>query len=241
MTALGRNWVYFIAGLMSLLAITALSLNAYGIYVCYIKNDPPGAFGYFTAALLLSFGAFAVVTAALLVTNTRRPRGIDPDAPLGPVMGFDKATLDAFSITADEVLKHERKRVRAEDLPLDSESKSKQRRRAYDQDDEGVTHRGQEPRAREPHVVIDEYGEPYGRRSYDVPISDIKRTIEAVRSIGGDPRDVLVPDWVREIKETHREQMGEQDDTLDLAPPDESAIESLDVGEQKRLTDEGAS
>ena len=161
-------------------------------------------------AAVAQSGVFCVAAALLLVTNTRRPRGIDPDVPIGPTLGFDQATLDAFSLTTDEVLKHEKKRVKPDQIALDDGPKERSRRS----------------------IVIDERGEPYGRRRTDIPIADIKRTIEAVREIkgsGGSPQEIIsVPEWAKALLEEGEQaqeqgdsaahDVGGRSDSLDLQP-----------------------
>jgi hypothetical protein len=192
-----------------------ISIAASGLGLCwligqimfqlFVVETPRPAFYWLNAGNALQIVAALLAIALLLVTNTRRPRGIDPDGPLGPTLGLDQATLDAFSLTTDEVLKHERKRVSPDQIAHTDEPKERPRR----------------------NIVIDESGEPYGRRSTDISIADIKRTIEAVHQIreaGGIPEEIInVPEWAKTLL-AEREGNGAADDTsgpsnrLDLQP-----------------------
>jgi hypothetical protein len=133
--------------------------------------------------------------------------------PIPLMMGFDQATLDAFSLTTDHVLQHEKSRVAPTQMSRDDEPKERARRS----------------------VVIDERGDAYGRRRTDIPLADIKRTIEAVQQIkgaGGVPEDIIsVPDWATTLVAEHvrgQEQrngvthdLGTHADVLDLQPAED--------------------
>jgi hypothetical protein len=157
-------------------AIWLASIGVLLFFIAGLSSMP-----YLLGAVVAQIGVFCVAAALLLVTNTRRPRGIDPDVLRGPTLGSDQATLDAFSLTTDEVLKHEKNRVKPGEIAIDDEPTDRPRRS----------------------IVIDERGEPYGRRRTDIPVADIKRTIEAVQQIrgaGGVPEEIItVPDWAKAL------------------------------------------
>src|SRR5258706_10598215 len=145
---------------------------------------------YLLGAVVAQIGVFCVVAALLLITNTHRLRGIDPDVPRGPTPGTGQIAID--------------------DEPKDRPRRS---------------------------IVIDEQGEPYGRRHTDIPVADIKRTIEAVQQIraaGGAPEEsITVPDWARTLlvegegAQEHgngaAHDPGTHADPLDLQPADDRA------------------
>lgn len=218
--------VAVLSGVLGALLFVAFGAFSYGVQIAYIRDDPPSAFGYFTAAFLLAFACASTLLALLLVTNTRRPRGIDPDLPPQQLLGFDQATLDAFSLTTDDVLKHEKKRVRPEHVSLDDEP----------------------PRPRRS-LIIDEQGEAYGRRRTDIPMADIKRTIEAVQQIkgaGGVPDAIIsVPEWAKAIVREGEKANGAAADTgrgadlLDLQPAGHGADQGAGADDPVHRQDAG--
>jgi hypothetical protein len=168
---------------------------------------------YLLGAVVAQIGVFCVAAALLLVTNTHRLRGIDPDVPRGPTPGSGQATLDALSLTTNEGLKHEKNHMKPGQIAIDDEPRDRPRRS----------------------IVIDEQGEPYGRRHTDIPVADIKRTIEAVqqiRSAGGAPEEIInVPDWAKTLlgegeraqRHSNGAATGTQADALDLQPAGDEA------------------
>lgn len=74
-----------------------------------VADAPRPALYLLNVANLLQIVALMAAAALLLTTNTRRPRGVDPDRP--PVSPADRATLDAFSLSTDDLVDHERRRI----------------------------------------------------------------------------------------------------------------------------------
>jgi len=81
-----------------------------------VADTPRPALYLLNAANLLQIVALMAAAALLLTTNTRRPRGLDPDHP--PVSPSDRATLDAFSLSTDDLVDHERRRISPETARL---------------------------------------------------------------------------------------------------------------------------
>lgn len=173
-----RKWVYIISALLFMLWLAGQAM-----FQVFVVESPRPAFYWLNAANLMQLLAAIVMSAVLLVTNTRRPRGIDPDE-MSPMSRVDHSTLDGFALTPYELLQHERRRTPPDRLPIDSTGIAR--------------HSG-----RKKHVVLDEDGEPYGRRVTDIPIRDLKRVISAIQQIksaGHDPEKVIdLPDWARQL------------------------------------------
>ena len=176
-----RHWVNYVAALLF-----ALWLAGQAIFQVFVAEAPQPAFLWLNGANLLQLFALVVGGALLLVTNTRRPAGVDPNAPPLPpsVRGPSKEVVDPFLLTTDELAEHERRRLSAAEIAS------------------GPPAEPLAPRRRP--AVLDEEGELYGRRATDIPISDIKRVIAALEQIkgaGADPEEVLdVPEWARELQ-----------------------------------------
>jgi len=69
--------------LAAIIAFNVLAFVALGVTLRYLADAPrPAQYG-FGAAVLLLLAAVAGLSATALVTNTRRPRGLDPDALQG--------------------------------------------------------------------------------------------------------------------------------------------------------------
>jgi hypothetical protein len=149
-----RSHQYIIA-----LVLFGLWLVGQAIFQIFVADSPRPAFYWLNAANLLQLLVSIVVGALLVITTTRRPKGTDLDHP--PLTELDRATVDAFSLSTKELRQHEQQRTRPEDVNLEPSD----------------LERPKKPRK---HVVLDEDGEPYGRRASDISISDIKRLIKAV-------------------------------------------------------------
>ncbi len=69
--------------LATIIALNVLAFVALGVTLRYLADAPrPAQYG-FGAAVLLLLAAVAGLSATALVTNTRRPRGLDPDSLQG--------------------------------------------------------------------------------------------------------------------------------------------------------------
>ena len=193
-----RHWVNYVAALLF-----ALWLAGQAIFQVFVADTPRPAFLWLNGANLLQLFALVVGGALLLVTNTRRPAGIDPNAPPLPpsVHGPAKEVVDPFLLTTDELAEHERRRLSAAEVP--------------------PSRGAPEPHTPRRPAVLDEEGELYGRRATDIPIRDIKRVIaalEQIKSAGADPEEVLdVPEWARELQRQAAE-------NGDLPPDVQSAL-----------------
>ncbi len=177
-----RHWVNYVAALLFVLWLVGQAT-----FQVYVADTPRPAFYWLNVANLLQLLALVVAGALLLVTNTRRPAGIDPNSSLTlppSVQGTAKAAVDPFLLSTEELAQHERRRLTAADIDI-----------------EDIPIEQRTPKRRP--TVLDEEGELYGRRATDIPIRDIKRVIAALEQIKGahaDPEEVLnIPEWAREI------------------------------------------
>ena len=83
-----RRWIEIVAALLGVIWLGSLGVALF--FVAGLVDVP-----WLLGALVAQIGVFAVATALLLTTNTRRPAGIDPNAP--------ERRIDPFALPTEQL------------------------------------------------------------------------------------------------------------------------------------------